>query len=110
MTQEIGTIDVNGMTVIYTEASALQSADTKKMYQYLPDKYKTDNSAVIVEDGNLYINIGLQSRATKEEATVVANEVCEAFIVANLSQFGSVEIVVNNEFLYAIVNGTIIER
>jgi len=110
VTQEIGTIDVNGMTITYKEAPAMLSVESKNMYQYLPDKYKTDTGAVVVEDNCLYINVGLQSRVSKEEAYLAANEVYDAFKAANLSRFENIEIVVNNEYVYTIIDDIVTNK
>jgi len=108
VTQELGLIETNGTIVSYTESAPIQSVETKNMYQYLPSKYQTDNGSVLVIDGNLFISVGIETRANETEAYVAADEVYKAFLDADLSQYNNIEIVVNNEFAYVIVNETLV--
>jgi len=108
VTQELGQILVNGMTVTFTESDVIQSVETKNMYQYLPNKYQTDSGSVLVKDNNLYISVGINPHATLDEASIAAEEVFIAFSVTDLSVYNTVEIVVNNEHVYCVENDVLV--
>lgn len=108
VTQEIGQIKVTGTTIAYTESSVITSVESKDMYQYLPEKYQTDNGSVAVIDNKLYVSVGIDSYAKKDEAYIAAEEVLSAFSEADLERYDYVEIVVNNEFVFQVIDNTLV--